>query len=124
MEQHLIDFRTGPDFVKFKQKRYGFNASLNVIRFLAKHAWPFEPPQCMKMMRRSPDERLCPLSRFSQLSPEERLRIAADCLSRLRGQRPDPKPIPHESYNLGEKYPNPIFEDGPGPGLEPVGGEF
>jgi hypothetical protein len=40
----------------------------------------------MKMMRRSPDERLCPLSlfsRFSQLSPEERFRIAADCLSRL-----------------------------------------
>jgi hypothetical protein len=40
----------------------------------------------MKMMRRSPDERLCSLSlfsRFSQLSPEERFRIAADCLSRL-----------------------------------------
>ena len=37
----------------------------------------------MKMTRRSPDERLCPLSRFSQLSPEERFRIAADCLRRF-----------------------------------------
>ena len=45
---------------------------------------------------------MCPFSRFSQLSPEERLRIAADCLSRLRGLRPDPMPIPHGSHNHGE----------------------
>ena len=44
----------------------------------------------MKMTSWSPDERLCPLSRFSQLSPEERFRIAADCLSRLRDVGPDP----------------------------------
>jgi hypothetical protein len=32
-------------------------------------------------------------------------------------------PIPHERHNIGEN-PNPLFEDGLGPGLEPVGGEF
>ena len=45
-------------------------------------------PRCMKTMRRSPDERL---------------RTAADCLSRLRGLRSDPKPIPHERHNIGDK---------------------
>jgi hypothetical protein len=32
-------------------------------------------------------------------------------------------PIPHERHNIGA-YPKTLFEDGPGPGLEPVGGEF
>jgi len=31
--------------------------------------------------------------------------------------------IPRERHNIGAN-PNPLFEDGPGPGLEPVGGEF
>jgi hypothetical protein len=44
----------------------------------------------MKMSYRNLDERSCPFSRFCQLSPEERLRIAADCLSRLRDLGPDP----------------------------------
>jgi hypothetical protein len=66
------------------------------------------PPRCMKTMRRSLDERLCPLSRFSQLSPELRFRIAADCLSRQRGLRSDPKPIPHERHNIGDK-PDPLI---------------
>jgi hypothetical protein len=62
----------------------------------------------MKKMRRSPDERL---------------RTAADCLSRLRGLSPDPMSIPREKHSIGTN-PNLLFEDGPGPGLEPVGGEF
>ena len=57
----------------------------------------------MKTMRRSPDERLG---------------TAADCLSRLWGLRPDPMSIPRERHSIGDK------QDGPGPGLEPVGGEF
>ena len=64
----------------------------------------------MKMTRRSPDERLCPFSRFSrfsQLSPEERFRIAADCLSR-RGLRPDPMSIPREMHNI-EDNPDPLI---------------
>jgi len=32
--------------------------------------------------------------------------------------------IPRERLNIGDKLPTPLFEDGPGPGLEPVGGEF
>jgi hypothetical protein len=32
-------------------------------------------------------------------------------------------PIPHERHTIGAN-PNRLFEDGPGPGLEPVGGEF
>ena len=78
----------------------------------------------MEMMRRSPDERLCPLSRFSQLSPEERLRIAADCLRRLRGLRAEPMTIPRVKAQHWSTNPTPLFEDGPGPGLEPVGGKF
>jgi len=42
----------------------------------------------MKMLRRSPDERL---------------RKAADCLSRLRGLRPDPMQIQHEGNTFGNK---------------------
>ena len=57
-------------------------------------------------------------------SPDERLRTAADCLSRLRGLGPDPKSIPRERHNIGVHKPEPLFEDGPGPVLEPVGGEF
>ena len=30
--------------------------------------------------------------------------------------------IPRERHNIGDK--DPLFEDGPGPGLEPVSGEF
>jgi hypothetical protein len=33
-------------------------------------------------------------------------------------------PIPHERNTIGDKHPNALFEDGPGPGLESVGGEF
>jgi hypothetical protein len=32
-------------------------------------------------------------------------------------------PIPHERHTIGAN-PNRLFEDGPDPGLEPVGGEF
>jgi hypothetical protein len=53
-----------------------------------KHSWPRWPSRCMKMMRRSADERL---------------RTAADCLSRLRGLRPDPMSILRERYNIGDK---------------------
>jgi hypothetical protein len=45
------------------------------FNFRIKHSWPSRPPRRMKMMRRSRDERL---------------RKAANCLSRLRGLRPDP----------------------------------
>ena len=45
------------------------------LTFHAKRSWRFGPPRCMKMTRRSPDERL---------------QTAADCLSRLVwGLRPD-----------------------------------
>jgi hypothetical protein len=62
----------------------------------------------MKMMRRSPDERL---------------RTASDCLSRLWDLRPDPMPIQHERNTFGTN-PTYLFKNGLGPGLEPVGGEF
>ena len=61
--------------------------------------------------------------KMTRRSPDERLRKAADCLSRLRGLRPDPMIILHGRYDLWEQSP-PSFEDGTGPGLEPVGGEF
>jgi hypothetical protein len=70
---------------------------------------PLGASRCMKTMRRSPDERL---------------RIAADCLSRLVwGLRPDPMPKLHGRNNL-QGQTTLFFEDGPGPVLEPVGGEF
>jgi hypothetical protein len=47
------------------------------------------PLRCMKMTRRSPDERL---------------RTAADCLSRLRDLRPDPMPMPFERHHLQVVY--------------------
>jgi hypothetical protein len=70
-------------------------------------SWPW-PPQCIKMTRRSPDERL---------------RKAADCLGRLRGLRPDLLPMPPGSCDL-HLNPNSLFEGRTGPGIEPVGGEF
>jgi hypothetical protein len=62
--------------------------------------------------------------KMTRRSPDERLRTAAVCLSRLRGLGPVPMPIPHERNTIGVTNPTPLFEDGPGPGLEPVGGEF
>ena len=62
----------------------------------------------MKMMRRSPDERL---------------RSAADCLSRLRGLGPDPMPMPVGRHDF-QAVPNSLSEGRTGPVLEPVGGEF
>jgi len=32
--------------------------------------------------------------------------------------------IPHERNTIGDTNLTPLFEDGPGPGLEPVAGEF
>jgi hypothetical protein len=57
-------------------------------------------------------------------SPDEQLRTAADCLSRLRSLSLDPKPVLYERYNIGGKNLNPLFKNGSGPGLKPVGGEF
>ena len=57
-------------------------------------------------------------------SPDERLRKAADCLSRLRSLSLDLKPVLCERHNIGGKDLNPLFKNGSGPGLEPVGGEF
>jgi hypothetical protein len=57
-------------------------------------------------------------------SSDERLRTAADCLSRLRSLSLVPKPVLCERHNIGGKNLNPLFKKGPGPGLEPVGGEF
>jgi hypothetical protein len=54
----------------------------------------FGQPRGMKMMRRSPDERL---------------RTAADCLSRLRALRADPMPIQHERNTFGDKNPTSLF---------------
>jgi hypothetical protein len=73
-----------------------------------KRALSFGPPRCIKMALRSPDERL---------------KTAADCLSRLLNLGPDPIPMPYEGHNLGNNA-KPLFEDGTGPVLEPVGGEF
>jgi hypothetical protein len=56
-------------------------------------------------------------------SPDERLRTAADCLSRLRVLGPDPIPMHYGSQNVGNNS-KPLFEEGTGPGLEPVGDEF
>ena len=67
--------------------------TLNCKIFNVKHSWPYGPPWCTKMTRRSPDERL---------------RAAADCLSRLRDLGPDSMPIPHERHNLGDK-PSPSY---------------
>jgi hypothetical protein len=53
--------------------------------------------------------------KLTRRSPDERLRTAADRLSRMRGLRPNPKPIPHEKHNIGYE-PGPLFEDGPGAG--------
>jgi hypothetical protein len=57
------------------------------------------------------------------VEPDELLRKAADCLSR-RDLRTDPMPILHERNTFGTKNPTSFFSDRPGPGLEPVGGEF
>jgi hypothetical protein len=57
-------------------------------------------------------------------SPDERLRKAADCLSRLRSLSLDPIPVLCERHNIGGKNLNPLFKNGSGPGLDPVGGEF
>ena len=59
--------------------------------------------------------------KMTRRSPDERLRTAADCLSR-RGLGPDLMLIPHERPL--ETNPTLLFEDRPSPGLEPVGGEF
>ena len=75
-------FWTGPYYF---QPEYIYDNS-------CKRSWPFRPPRCIKMMRRSPDERL---------------RTAADCLSRLRGLRPDPMSMPHGSHKIGDK-PEPL----------------
>ena len=58
--------------------------------------------------------------KMTRRSPDERLREAADCLSRLG---PDPIPVPYGNHNLGNNS-KPLFEDETGPGLDPVGGEF
>ena len=73
-----------------------------------KRSWPFGPPRCLKMTRRWPDERL---------------RKTTDCLSRLQGLSLDPMPMPLGRHNL-QTLSDSLFEDGPGPGIEPVGGEF
>jgi hypothetical protein len=36
--------------------------------------------------------------------PDERLRTAADCLSRLRDLRPDPIPMPPGRHDLGNNF--------------------
>jgi hypothetical protein len=33
-------------------------------------------------------------------------------------------PIPHERNTIGDKHDSYLYKDGPGPGLEPIGGEF
>jgi hypothetical protein len=76
--------------------------------FRSDHSWPFEPLRCMKMTRRSPDERL---------------RTAADCLRRLGVLGRTQCRYRVKDTTLGIN-PNPLFKDGPGSGLEPVGGEF
>ena len=55
--------------------------------------------------------------------PDERLRTAADCLSRLRGLGPDPMPMPLDRHDL-KAASDSFFEDGTGLVLEPLGGEF
>jgi hypothetical protein len=71
----------------------------------------------MRMPCRNLDERLCPFSRFCQLSPEERLRIAADCLCRLRDVGPDPM-TKLRGGHPAEIY-RPIFQRRTGSGLRP-----
>jgi hypothetical protein len=66
------------------------------LRRHTKHSWPWAT-RCVKMTRRSPDERL---------------RTAADCLSRQRGLRPDPMPMPHERHNLGDRSRTPCLMTG------------
>jgi hypothetical protein len=61
--------------------------------------------------------------KMTHRSPDERLRKAADCLRRLRGFGPDPMPMPHGRHKLGYNS-KALFEDRPGPALDPVGGEF
>jgi len=61
---------------------------------------------------------------MTRRSPDEQLRKAADCLSRLRRLSLGPKPVLCKRRNIGGKNLNPLFKNGSGPGLEPVGGEF
>jgi len=56
-------------------------------------------------------------------SADERLRTAADCLSRFGVSDRTQCRYCLKGTTLGTN-PKPLFEDGPGPGLEPVGGEF
>jgi len=54
-------------------------------------------------------------------SLDDRLRKAADCLSRGVLDRTQCRYLWKAQSRIN---PNPLFEDGPGPGLGPVGGEF
>jgi hypothetical protein len=77
---------TGFDKVGYAEAVVSVESVKSVLS--VRHLWPFGSPQCMKMIRRSPDERL---------------RTAADCLSRLRSLGPDPMPIQHERNTFGDK---------------------
>ena len=60
--------------------------------------------------------------KMTRRSPDERLRKAADCLSRFVLDRTLYRcRLEATTFKLN---PNSLFEDGTGPGLEPVGSEF
>jgi hypothetical protein len=60
--------------------------------------------------------------KMTRRSPDERLRTAADCLRRgVIGRTQCRYRV--KDTTLGTN-PNSLFKDGPGSGLEPVGGEF
>ena len=61
--------------------------------------------------------------KMTRRSPDEQLRPAADCLSRLRGLGPDLLPKPRGKHGL-QVCTETIFNAGPGPVLAPVGGAF
>ena len=50
--------------------------------------------------------------KMTRRSPDERLRKAADCLSRLWGLGPDPIPIPDEKETIGDKLRPPYLKTG------------